>query len=115
MAALRRRPGGRENAMPVLLIAEADLPEDAYAEIAGKMTPVLREAKGFICHAGGANPAGGRRVLAIWEDGQDGRDLFDHNIKPNLTPDVTPSQSYYPLPTAVTTLAHVVPVAPRAP
>jgi len=30
--------------MPVLLIAEAELPEDAYAELADKMTPVMREA-----------------------------------------------------------------------
>jgi hypothetical protein len=45
--------------MPVLLIAEAGLPEEAYAQIADKMTPVMREAKGFICHAGGPDPAGG--------------------------------------------------------
>ena len=51
--------------MPVLLIAESDIPEEAYAEIADKMTPVLREAKGFICHAGGPDPAGGWRVVEI--------------------------------------------------
>jgi tetratricopeptide (TPR) repeat protein len=45
--------------MPVLLIAEADLPEEAYAEIAGKMTPLIREAKGLIFHAGRPDPAGG--------------------------------------------------------
>ena len=45
--------------MPVLLIAEADLPEEAYAEIADKMTPLRREAKGFIC------PAGGPRLSAV--------------------------------------------------
>jgi hypothetical protein len=27
--------------MPVLLIAEADLPEEAYVEIADKMTPLI--------------------------------------------------------------------------
>jgi hypothetical protein len=43
--------------MPVL-IAEADMPEEAYAEIAGKMTPLLQEAKGLICHAGRPDPAG---------------------------------------------------------
>ena len=54
--------------MPVLLIAEAGLSEEAYAEIPDKMTPVLREAKGFIAHAGGPDPAGGwqgRRDLGI--------------------------------------------------
>jgi len=88
--------------MPVLLIAEADLPEKAYAEIADKMTPVIGEAKGFICHAGGPNPAGGWRVMEIWESEEDGQNWFDHSIKPNLPPGVVPKQTYYPLRTAVT-------------
>jgi hypothetical protein len=83
-------------AMPVLLIAEADLPEEAYAEMADKMTPVIREAKGFICHAGGW------RVMEIWESEEDGQNWFDHSIKPNLPPGVVPKQTYYPLRTAVT-------------
>src|SRR5262245_54382533 len=36
-----------QTAMPVLVIAEANLPEEACAEIAGKMTPLIREAKGI--------------------------------------------------------------------
>jgi hypothetical protein len=88
--------------VPVLLIAEADLPEEAYAEIADKMSPLLREAKGFICHAGGPDPAGGCRVVEIWESEQDGQNWFDHNIRPNLPPGVKPNQRYYPLHTAVT-------------
>ncbi len=81
--------------MPVLLIAEADLLEEAYAEIADKMTPLLREAKGFICHAGGPDPAGGWRVVEIWESEQDGRNWFDHNITPNLPLGVMPQHTYY--------------------
>lgn len=88
--------------MPVLLIAEADLPEEAYAEIADKMTPLIREAKGFICHAGGPDPAGGWRVVEIWESEEDGQNWFDQNIKPSLPPGVVPKQTYYPLRTAVT-------------
>jgi hypothetical protein len=42
--------------MHVLLIAEAGVPEGAYAEIADKMTALMREAKGFVC------PAGRRRL-----------------------------------------------------
>jgi len=80
--------------VPVLLIAEADLPEEAYAEIADKMTPLIREAKGFICHAGGPDPAGGWRVVEIWESEQDGRNWFDHNIKPNLPPGVMPKHTF---------------------
>jgi hypothetical protein len=53
--------------MPVLLIGDADLPEEVYAGIVGQLTPRLRAAKGFICHAGGPNPAGwaGCRDLGI--------------------------------------------------
>jgi hypothetical protein len=32
--------------MPVLLIAEAGLPEEAHAKIADKMAPLMRQAKG---------------------------------------------------------------------
>jgi hypothetical protein len=32
--------------MPVLLIAEAELPEEAYPEMADKMTPLIRQAIG---------------------------------------------------------------------
>ena len=88
--------------MPVLLIAEAELPEEAYAEIADKMTPAIREAKGFICHAGGPDPAGGWRVIEIWESEEDGQNWFDHTIKPSLPPGVVPKHAYYPLRTAVT-------------
>ena len=59
--------------MPVLLIAESDLPEEANAGIADKMTPVIRAAKGLICHAGRPNPAGRWRVIEIWESEEDGQ------------------------------------------
>jgi hypothetical protein len=88
--------------MPVLLIAEANLTEEVYAGIAGQMTPHIRAAKGFICHAGGPNPAGGWRVVEIWESEDDGQNWFDHNIKPNLPPGVVPKHTYYPLHAAVT-------------
>ena len=88
--------------MPVLMIAEVDLPEEVYEEMVDKMTPLLRQAKGFICHAGGPDPAGGLRVVEIWESEEDGRNWFDHNVKPNLPPGVTPKDTYYPLRTAIT-------------
>ena len=88
--------------MPVLMIAEVDLPEEVYAEMVDKMTPLFRQAKGFICHAGGPDPAGGLRVVEIWESEEDGRNWFDHNVKPNLPPGVTPKDTYYPLRTAIT-------------
>jgi len=88
--------------MPVLLIAEAGLSEEAYAEIADKMTPLIREVKGFVCHAGGPSPAGGWRVVEIWDSEADGQNWFEHNIKPNLPPGAMPKHTYYPLRTTVT-------------
>ena len=88
--------------MPVLLIGNADLSEEVYTGMVGQLTPSLRAAKGFICHAGGPNPAGGCRVVEIWESEEDGRNWFDKNVKPNLPPGVEPEQTYHPLHTAVT-------------
>jgi hypothetical protein len=46
--------------MPVLLIAEVpNLTEEVSAGMADQMMPLMRASKGFICHAGGPNPAGG--------------------------------------------------------
>ena len=89
--------------MPVLLIAEIpNLTEEAYAGMRDQLTPLMRASKGFISHAGGPNPAGGWRVVQIWESEEDGRNWFDKNVKPNLPTGVEPEQTYYPLHTAVT-------------
>ena len=89
--------------MAVLLIADVpDLTEEVYAGMASQLTPLMQASKGFICHAGGPDPAGGWRVVEIWESEQDGQNWFDQNIKPNLPPGVVPKQTYYPLRTAVT-------------
>lgn len=76
--------------MPVPLIAEANLPEEAYAEMAGKMTPLIQSAKGLICHAGGPDLAGKWRVVEIWESEEDGQNWFDHKHKPSLPLGVMP-------------------------
>ena len=89
--------------MAVLLIADVpDLTEEVYAGMASQSTPLMRASKGFICHAGGPNPAGVWRVVEIWESEEDGQNWFDHNIKPNLPPGVMPKQTYYPIRTAIT-------------
>jgi len=74
----------------VLLIAEAELPEEAHAEITDKMTPLIRQAKGPICRADGPDPAGGWRGRRDPESGQDGQNWFNRNIKPSLPPGVMP-------------------------
>lgn len=89
--------------MPVLLIAEVpNLTEEVSAGMADQMMPLMRASKGFICHAGGPNPAGGWRVVEVWESEEDGQNWFNDNIKPNLPPGIVPNQTYYPLHTAVT-------------
>ena len=69
--------------MPVLLIAEVpNLTEEVYAGMADQMMPLMRASKGFLCHAGGPNPAGGWRVVEVWESEEDGQNWFNDNINP---------------------------------
>jgi hypothetical protein len=89
--------------VPVLLIAEVpNLTEEVYAGIVSQLTPLMRASKGFISHAGGPNPAGGWRVIEVWESEEDGQSWFDRNIKPNMPPGIVSNQTYYPLHGAVT-------------
>ena len=89
--------------MAVLMIGEVpNLTEEMYAGMVGQLMPVMRGAKGFISHAGGPNPAGGWRVVEVWESEEDGKQWFEENVKPNLPPGVVPDRKYYPLHTAFT-------------
>ena len=89
--------------MPVLLISEVpNMTEEVYAGIADQTTHLMRASKGFICHAGGPNPAGGWRVVQIWESEEDGQNWYNNNIKPNLPPGIVPIPTFYPLHNAVT-------------
>ena len=89
--------------MPVLMIGEVpNLTEEIYSGMIEQMLPLIKASKGFISHAGGPNPAGGWRVVEMWESEEDGKNWFDNNVKPNLPPDIVPDRTYYPLVTAVT-------------
>jgi hypothetical protein len=79
-----------------------NLTEDIYGGLVGQMMRQLRASKGFISHAGGPNPAGGWRVVEIWESEEDGQTWFDENVKPQPPPDIVPDRRYYPLHTAFT-------------
>jgi hypothetical protein len=63
----------------------------------GQLMPVLRSAKGFMSHAGGPSPAGGTRIIEIWESEADSRNFFNENLKPNLPPELVPESSYHEL------------------
>jgi hypothetical protein len=89
--------------MPVLAIFEQpNLDEGAYASMLEQLTPLLRAANGFISHAGGPSPAGGIRIVEIWESEADSQRFFDENLKPNLPPGVVPDSTYYELHAAFT-------------
>jgi hypothetical protein len=64
--------------------------------------PGLRAADGFMSHAGGPSPAGGWRVVEIWESEDNAQAWFEENVKPNLPPGIVPDRQFYPLHTAFT-------------
>ena len=89
--------------MAVLMIGEVpNLTEEIYGGMIGQMMPLMRASQGFISHAGGPSPAGGWRVIEIWESEEDGQTWFDENVKPNLPPGIVPDRQYFPLHSAFT-------------
>lgn len=89
--------------MTVLMIGEVpNLTEEVYGGMVGQMMPLMQAAKGFISHAGGPSPAGGWRVVEVWESEEDGQRWFDENVKPALPPGVVPDRRYFPVHTAFT-------------
>ena len=89
--------------MPVLMIAEQpNLDEGTYASMLEQLMPLLRSANGFMSHAGGPSPAGGMRMIEIWESETDSQKFFNENLKPNLPPGVVPDSTYYELHAAFT-------------
>ena len=55
-----------------------------------------------MSHAGGPSPAGGTRIIEIWESKADQQKFFNENLKPNLPPGVVPDMTYYELHVAFT-------------
>lgn len=89
--------------MAVLMIGEVpNLTEEVYAGMIGQMTPILRASQGFISHASGPSPAGGWRVVEIWESEDDAQSWFDENVKPTLPPGIVPDRQYFSLHTVIT-------------
>jgi hypothetical protein len=55
-----------------------------------------------MSHAGGPSPAGGIRIVEIWESEADSQKFFNENLKPNLPPGAVPDLTYYELHAAFT-------------
>ena len=88
--------------MPVLMIAEQpNLDEGTYASMLEQPMPLLRSANGFMSHAGGPSPAGGTRIIEIWESKADQQKFFNQNLKPNLPPGLVPDLTHDELHTAL--------------
>jgi hypothetical protein len=47
-----------------------------------------------MSHAGGPSPAGGIRIIEVWESEADSENFFQENLKPNLPPGVVPDTTY---------------------
>src|SRR6202161_4269725 len=86
----------------VLITEQPNLDEENYASMLEQLTPLLRSANGFISHAGGPSPAGGMRIIEIWESEADSQKFFNEHLKPNLPPGVVPDSTYYELHAAFT-------------
>jgi hypothetical protein len=89
--------------MAVVMIAEVpNLTEEIYSGMVGQLMPLMKASKGFISHCGGPGPAGGWRVIEMWESEADGRAWFTEHVEPNLPPDIKPDRRYHPVHTAFT-------------
>jgi hypothetical protein len=93
---------GRGTMSVLAIFEQPDLDEGTYASMLEQLMPLLRSAKGFMSHAGGPSPAGGTRIIEIWESEADSQKFFDENLKPNLPPGVVPDSTYYELHAAFT-------------
>jgi hypothetical protein len=61
---------------------------------AGAADAIAAFGERLISHAGGESPAGGMRMIEIWESEADQRKFFDENLKANLPPGLVPDLTY---------------------
>jgi hypothetical protein len=66
------------------------------------LMPLLRSAKGFVAHSAGPSPAGGIRLIQIWESTTDSQNFFNEQLKPTLPHGLEPDVRYYDLHSAFT-------------
>jgi heme-degrading monooxygenase HmoA len=85
-----------------MIAEQPGLDPKSYASMLERLVPLLRSANGFMSHAGSSSPAGGMRIIEIWESEADSRKFFNENLKPNLPPEVVPNLKYSDLHAAFT-------------
>ena len=79
--------------MAVLVTADVSgQTKEGYEGMLAVLSPLLKQAKGFIAH--GAGPSGDRwRSFEVWESQEDATDFFAKYIHPNLPEGVKPTRS----------------------
>ena len=79
--------------MAVLVTAEVlGQTKEGYEGMLAVLSPLLRQAKGFIAH--GAGPSGDMwRSFEVWETQEDATQFFAKYIHPNLPDGVKPKRS----------------------
>jgi hypothetical protein len=70
--------------------------KEGYDTAMRTLTPLLKQAEGFIAHGAGMSPDGWR-VFEVWESQKQATDFFAKHIHPNLPPSVTPKRIYLEL------------------
>ena len=77
------------------VLITADVPgqtQEKYDQMLAVLTPLLRNAKGFIAH--GAGPSGdGWRTFEVWDTQEDATQFFARYIHPNLPPGISPKRT----------------------
>ena len=77
------------------VLITADVPgqtEEKYDQMLNVLSPLLRQAKGFIAHGGGPS-ANGWRSFEIWETQEDATQFFAKYIHPNLPEGIKPQRT----------------------
>ena len=79
--------------MAVLITAEVSgQTKEGYEGMLAVLTPLLKQAKGFIAH--GAGPTGeGWRSFEVWESQDQATEFFAKYIHPNLPEGVRPKRT----------------------
>jgi hypothetical protein len=85
-----------------MIAEQANLDQATYTSMLEPLMPLLRSAKGFLSHAGGPSPAGGIRIVEIWESEPDQQRFFNGHLEPNLAPGMEPDLTLYQLHAAFT-------------
>jgi hypothetical protein len=85
-----------------MIAEQPNMDMKTYAGMLEPLMPLLRSANGFVSHSGGPSPAGGMRIVEVWESKADQQEFFNENLKPQLPPGLVPDLMYYELHAAFT-------------